>query len=107
MATSVATGEVTSGNVTLSAGVEEVITFGDVVRQVEVQIVTDAGVPVFFTVDNTAASTTVTNKHCHYVPAGAGNALEVPVRVQPSGNTVVRVISTGAPTVRVTDADEI
>lgn len=82
--------EVGSGSFALAANTEHVIDFNTDLRQVEIGVVDPTAV-VWVSVNGVAA-TTSNNKHCYPLPPLTGTVnLDVPT----SGNTKVRLITTG------------
>ena len=92
----IADGEWGIHNVTLTAGAEDTFTFPDDVTEVEV-LSHDGAATIYFTVDGTAA--TITGRHCRILPAAVSSVTAEPPT---AGPTVVRVISSGTPTISVT-----
>ena len=88
----VAAGQTGSGLITLTANVISTVTFADDVQSVEV--ITNGNAEVWWTCDGTDPAVGVG----WYVPAALGVDDRQPTT---SGNTVVKLFSAGAPTVRV------
>jgi hypothetical protein len=92
-AIAVAAAEVGVWEQALGAGVEDIVTFARDCDQVRVVNVSGAAA-IYFTVDGSAV--TVGSKAAHWLPALA-NASKI-VTVPTSGNTQLRVKSSGTPT---------
>ncbi len=90
-------GDISSPTVALSAATVDTVTFGDDCDMIEV-FTTDGAAAISFTTDG--STPTAGAKNTYYVPASAGSALEVSVPT--SGKTVVKLVSTGTPSYRVT-----
>lgn len=90
----VQTGKIGAYGITLSAGQVSEVDFVDDVDVVEV--ITDGAAAVYATVDGSAP--TVGGSNCYYLPAVAGSK---EIHPPTSGGTVVKLISSGTPTVGV------
>lgn len=95
--TTLSAGDIATPTIALSAATIDTVTFGDDCDKVEV-FTKDGTAEVFFTVDGTSPSTSA--KNSYYLPAVAGSSLEVTVPT--SGKSVVKIISAGTPSYRVT-----
>lgn len=98
MATNVAAGKVGTPLITLTANTEEVISFADNIARVDI-VNAGATADLWASVDGSQAA--VGGANCYYVPAGS--VLTVGTVNAPSDQ--VRLISSGAPTVRVQRSD--
>lgn len=93
-AVSVPAGGVGAHEVALTAATVLTVTFGDDLDAV--QIVSDGAASLYFTLDG--STPTVGSTSCYYLPATASSDIRQP---KTSGGTVVKVISSGTPTVTV------
>jgi hypothetical protein len=95
--TVLAAGDISTPTIALAAAAVDTVTFGNDCDMVEV-FTPDGTSAISFTVDGSVPAAGA--KNTYYVPAVANSALEV--TVQTGGNTVVKLISTGTPSYRVT-----
>lgn len=87
--------EVGAHRITLTANTIETVTFTEDLPNSEV--ISDGTAAVYYTLDGTTP--TVGGNNCYVLPAGAACVDSRYVRT--AGNTVVKLISTGTPTVSV------
>ena len=96
---SISATEIGAHEVTLVANVVETFTFRADVDAVEI-LSHDGAAPIYVTLDGTAP--TVRGATTFVVPAAMGSSVLAP---RTAGPTIVRLISSGTPTVSVTRAD--
>lgn len=96
-------GEVGTAAFTLAASVVDTVTFAASDYLPAVEVVSDGTAAVWYTLDG--SSPTVGGRHCYYIPAVPAVDSRSSRLRQPwsgvSGATVVKLISTGTPVLRV------